>query len=201
MGIQMNCIANQENIYTCMSLLSKFQLYVREPIKNQTLIQTEIYHKRQTVLQKVKTPLVMNHHCTFEVQFQCLLSKAFLKLLNSLILQFISFNHQKISFNMEENLDDFLRKQEDSTSISSKSSTESLAVSEKSDTEYCTTKKSTIKYMIVTIVILAIGLVSIGLYSKFENLLINVFLRLRRNQIIFLSYKSNNLKYISTQKS
>ena len=104
---------------------------------------------------------------------------------------------------MEENLDDFLRKQEDSTSISSKSSTESLAVSEKSDTEYCTTKKSTIKYMIVTIVILAIGLVSIGLYSKFENLLINVFLRLRRNQIkmLFLSYKSNNLKYISTQKS
>ena len=68
---------------------------------------------------------------------------------------------------MEENLDDCL-KQEEPIPISFKSST-TLAVSEKTDTEDCTTKKSTMKYINITIIFLAIGLVSIGLYCKYEN--------------------------------
>ena len=69
---------------------------------------------------------------------------------------------------MQENLDDCL-KQEETTPVSFKSGTTTLAVSEKTDTEDCTTKKSITKYMSITIIILAIGLVSIGLYSKYEN--------------------------------
>ena len=69
---------------------------------------------------------------------------------------------------MQENLDDCL-KQEETTPVSFKSGTTTLAVSEKTDTEDCTTMKSTTKYLSITIIFLAIGLVSIGLYGKYEN--------------------------------